>query len=293
MIHTSSGSFEALDFRETAPAAADPFMFEDNFLTQVWGGLSAGIPGELRGLEHIHTTYGSLSWHDVVQPAVVIARNGWEADAEHLRYMDITVERRDDFFTKDPSWAVDFAPNGKRVEVGDWITRRRYADTLEVIGREGVDAFYKGAIANATVRANIAAGGVFTVEDMEDYRMELREPIQTEYHGHLVTSCPGPAGGATVLSILKTMEGYEIGKAEDVNVTTHRLNEAFRFAFGARALMGDPKYVLNMAEFEKEITSSEYGEVVRGKIKDDRTLDMGVYDPGKWEIPGAVSLMYA
>ena len=62
-------------------------MFDANPLSQVWGGASAGIPGELRGLEHIHSTHGVLPWHQVVQPAVDIAREGWIVDEELLRYM--------------------------------------------------------------------------------------------------------------------------------------------------------------------------------------------------------------
>ena len=289
LIRTPDGTYASLDFREMAPMASDPFMFEADPLSQVWGGLAAGIPGELRGLEHIHSSYGTLPWRQVVQPATEIARDGWIVDSDLLYYMDTTIERRNDFFVADPTWAEDFAPNGKRVQLGDRITRRKYAETLEVIGREGAGAFYEGAIANATVRANRAWGGLFTVEDMRDYRMELREPIQAEYHGHLVTSCPAPAGGAVVLSILKTMEGYDIGMTEDVNRTTHRLNEAFRFAFGARAVMGDPRFLSNMAEYEEEITSEAFAETVRSRINDGHTLPREEYEPGSWAMPDTVN----
>ena len=264
-------------------------MFEPNPISQVWGGLSVGVPGELRGLEHIHSHYGVLPWESVVQPSIEIARNGWRVGSDLLYYMDVTVERRGDFFTEDESWAVDFAPDGRRVEIGDWITRRRYADTLEVIAREGAEAFYDGAIANASIKAIMAADGVMTLDDLRDYRLRVREPVQAEYRGHVVTSCPVPAGGGAVLSILKTMEGYEVGLEEDVNLTTHRLDEAFRFAFGARSNMGDPLYVDNVEEFEREIMSKEYAEVVREKIRDDHTLDYGEYDPGKWDVPLGVS----
>ena len=164
---------------------------------------------------------------------------------------------------------------------------------MAIIARDGVDAFYEGAIANATVRANVAAGGLFTVEDMRGYKVEVREPIQVDYHGYRVTSVPAPAGGAAVLSILKIMEGYEVGVEEEVNVTMHRLNEAMRFAFGARTVMGDPRYLRDLDEFEREITSDRYANEVRGKIIDRRTLGFGEYNPGEWEVPEAVRLLFS
>ena len=267
-------------------------MFEADPLSQVWGGLASGVPGELRGLEAIHSSHGILPWKDVVQPSVDIARHGWEVDSDLLYYMDITVERRNDFFTEDDSWAVDFAPGGKRVQVGDWITRRRYADTLEIIGREGVGAFYEGAIANATIRANRAEKGLLTLEDLQNYKVQVRNPIQAEYNGYLVTSCPAPAGGAAVLSILKTMEGYEVDAAGEgeVNVTMHRLDEAMRFAFGARSAMGDPAFLSYMDWYEEEITSEAFAKEVRSRIDDGRTLEREEYVPGNWEVPESVSL---
>lgn len=45
------------------------------------------------------------------------------------------------FLVEDPSWAIDFAPNGHRVKLGETITRKRYADTLEAIATQGPDVF--------------------------------------------------------------------------------------------------------------------------------------------------------
>lgn len=264
-------------------------MFEKDPLSQLFGGPASGIPGELRGLEYIHSNFGALPWNSVVAPAVEIARQGWIVDKDLLYYMDIAVSRREDFFTEDPAWAVDFAPNGRRLQIGDRISRKQYANTLELIGEEGVDAFYGGWLANATVTANLAANGLFTLEDMMSYQAQVRDPIQVDYHDHTVTSCPAPAGGAAVLSILKTMEGYDIGKVEDTNLTTHRVNEAFRFAFGARTVMGDPKYIGNMAEFEEAMISDTHAADVRSKISDYHTLALKAYNPPGYDVLQNVS----
>ena len=58
LVRDSDGSYEAVDFRESAPAAAHQDMYRDRIELSVFGGLAAGIPGEVRGLEYVHKKYG-------------------------------------------------------------------------------------------------------------------------------------------------------------------------------------------------------------------------------------------
>jgi gamma-glutamyltranspeptidase / glutathione hydrolase len=58
LVRDSRGDYEAIDFRETAPAAAFQDMYKANINMSVYGGLAAGIPGEVRGLEYAHSKYG-------------------------------------------------------------------------------------------------------------------------------------------------------------------------------------------------------------------------------------------
>ena len=137
-----------------------------------------------------------------------------------------------DFLTFDSTWAVDFAPNGTRLGLGDTMTRKRYADTLETIADHGVDVFYTGAIANATIRAVNGANGSMTLEDMEEYKAISRPAAEIDYRGFRVVGCGAPASGAVVLSVLKTVEGYDrFGDTEMLNLSTHRLDEAVRFGY--------------------------------------------------------------
>lgn len=58
MIRDSEGNYEAIDFRESAPAAAFQDMYQGNINGSIYGGLSVAVPSEVRGLEYIHTKYG-------------------------------------------------------------------------------------------------------------------------------------------------------------------------------------------------------------------------------------------
>ena len=138
------------------------------------------------------------------------------------------------FLSKDPNWAVDFAPNGTRVGQGDIMTRKRYADLLELIAQRGADAFYTGDTAKSTITAVQAANGTMTLKDLSNYSVAIRSPVEIAYRGYKITSCGAPSSGTVALNALKTVEGYtNFGEPSAVNVSTHKLNEAIRFAYGA------------------------------------------------------------
>lgn len=191
----------------------------------------SGVPGDLRGMEYLHAKHGVLPWREVLRPAIELARGGFRVGRDLVRYMDLA--SKDDFLTRDPAWAVDFAPNGTRVGLDDTMTRRRYADTLETIAEHGANAFYAGRIAEAMVRTLRRANGTMTLEDLAQYRIKSRRPVEIEYRGFKIVACGAPAGGSVVLSAMKTVEGYQdLGEKAAVNLSTHRLDEATRFAYG-------------------------------------------------------------
>lgn len=146
--------------------------------------------------------------------------------------MDSAVGDGEDFLVNDPSFAIDFAPDGKRVQFGDIMTRKRYADTLETIAKHGPDAFYAGPIAEATIRALQASNGIMTLDDLQNYTAVVRNYSQIEYRGFKVTSTSTPSSGTVALNMLKVLDTYEGFFARDVNLSTHRMDEAMRFGYG-------------------------------------------------------------
>lgn len=193
----------------------------------------SGVPGELRGLEYLHRMFGKLSWAHILTPAVKLARYGFRVSQDLVNQMDAAVKGRSNFLVEDPTWALDFAPNGTRVGLGDTMTRQRYANTLEKIALEGPDVFYNGAVAGTTISALQKAKGTMTLKDLKEYEVEIRKPTQVTYRGYKLTSCSAPSSGIVVLSALKIVEGYQgFGEPGNLNLSTHRLDEATRFAYG-------------------------------------------------------------
>ena len=169
-----------------------------------------------------------------MRPAIELARNGFNVTQDQVTLMNRAVLElgRPDFFVEDPVWAVDFAPNGTRVKINDTMTRRRYADTLTKIAEGGADAFYRGEIAQSLVAALQRDDGIMTLQDLEDYAIELRKPVEINYRDFRLVSCSAPSSGVVVLAAMKTVEGYpNFGDQDAMNLSTHRLGEAMRFGF--------------------------------------------------------------
>ncbi|KAK3946363.1 gamma-glutamyltranspeptidase 1 [Diplogelasinospora grovesii] len=280
LVRGSDGSYESIDYRETAPAAAFRDMYEHDRNASITGALSVAVPGELRGLEYLHTKYGRLPWETVVTPAVKVARTGFEVNEDLVRYMGAAMQNTR-FLVEDPVWAQDFAPNGTLVKLGDIITRKRYADSLEKIARYGAAIFYEGELAQSMVELIQSLNGTMTLDDLKDYTVKTGKPLSADYRGYRLFTTAAPSSGAVTLSMLKTLEQYPFREDpwKDGNLTLHRFVEAMKFAYGARQELGDPEFLRNINEYEKRMLSDKTAREVRGKIMDNQTQPVEVYDP--------------
>lgn len=169
-----------------------------------------------------------------MQPAIRTARDGFPVSEDLIKYMNLAVGSKEDFLSQNPTWALDFAPNGTRLGLGEIITRRRFADTLETIAERGPDAFYSGPIAETMINAVQAANGTMTLEDLANYTVIIRNISQIDYRGYTVTSGPSPSSGTIALSMLRILDGYKdfFSSEKTANLSTHRMTEAMRFGYG-------------------------------------------------------------
>ncbi|KAL5400784.1 hypothetical protein PMIN03_012087 [Paraphaeosphaeria minitans] len=301
IVRSPNGTFEFIDFRETAPDSAFEDMYKDNEDASLNGGLAAGVPGEVRGLQHLHDKYGKLPWSAVWLPAVKVAREGWTVNEDLVNYIKsaigLTGNATSNFLVDDPAFAIDFAPHGRLPRLNETITRKRYANTLETIAYEGPDAFYSGPMAESTIRTIQARNGTMTLGDLKNYTVAIRKPSTITYRDYKLTACSAPSGGEVTLAILKILEGYDdLGDPSTVNLTTHRLDEAMKFAYGMRTELGDPSYLPGIDAYQEAMVSAATAAAIRAKISDTRTFDTSYYDPKgleSLETPGTSHVVVA
>ena len=263
VYRSSDGQAFALDYRETAPAAATRDMYLDSLgnLTDrsVIGALSAGVPGAVAGLWEMHRRFGRLPWRDVVAPAIALAR-GHVVDTARSRVIHGNREELARF----PTSAAVFLPHGEAPAPGDTLRQPDLARTLERIAEQGPDGFYKGETADLIVAQMRRSGGIITREDLAGYRALWRTPVQTTYRGWtLIAMPPSSSGGVTLAEILNILEGYRLPDFGSAAML-HLEIEAMRRAFTDRnRWLGDPAFVQMPLD---RLTSKAYAAELRRGI---------------------------
>ncbi|MEJ7599730.1 MAG: gamma-glutamyltransferase [Kofleriaceae bacterium] len=250
VVRTGAGKAVALDFRETAPAAATETMFLDKVTgkpteASLVGHLAAGVPGSVAGLWALHQKYGKKPWKDVVAPAVKLARAGFEIDP----YLAKAIAYKADLLAKSPGSLAIWMPNRVSHEVGARVKIPELAATLDRIATKGAEGFYKGPTADAIVAEMKSGGGIMTAKDLADYKPVWRDPLRFAYRGHSIVSMPPPSSGGIVLAMTAGMlRDTDVSKlAWHGTDHVHWLAEVWKRAFAARnELLGDPAFVKSM-----------------------------------------------
>jgi gamma-glutamyltranspeptidase/glutathione hydrolase len=241
MVHPGPGAEPVcVEYRETAPAAASRSMFSagDSHYT----GKVVGVPGTVRGLALAHERFGKLPWHDLVEPAVRLAEDGFAVDEALAGSLNGIVGQAEEF----PELRrVLGKPGGGEWRAGDRLVQRDLAGTLRRIAAEGPDAFYKGPVAEKLVAEVKARGGILTTEDLAGYRAHVRTPVHGTYRGYDVYGPPPPSsGGVCLVEMLNVLETFDLGKRGRWSPETlHLVAEAMRRAYCDRArYLGDPEF---------------------------------------------------
>ncbi|RJT38844.1 gamma-glutamyltransferase [Mesorhizobium waimense] len=267
-IRFKDGRSTFLDFRERAPLAATKTMYLDKDGKPVKGAsldghLAVGVPGSVAGFEAAREKYGTLSRQDLMAPAIAYAKDGFVLDQGDAGFF----ARYADRLAKDPAAAAIFLkPDGKPYGFGERLVQPDLAASLSAIAEKGPDAFYKGAIADAIVKASSAKGGILAKPDFEQYAVRELKPVTCSYRGYEIISSPPPSsGGVIICEILNVLEGYPLsylgaGSAE----TVHAMVEAMRYAYVDRnSALGDPDFVDNPVE---KLLDKAYAKEIRDKI---------------------------
>lgn len=263
VIRMADGRAAAIDYREVAPLAATRDMYVENGkLTDksITGALAVGVPGSVAGMSEALRTYGTMSLHDVMQPAIRLARDGFVVDSALNRSLRGYQSRITQF-----AGAKVFFPNGVPLEPGTTFRQPDLARTLTLIADQGPAAFYNGPIADQIVAEQQHDGGIITREDLARYRPIVRQPITGTYRGYMLyTMPPSSSGGITMLEILNQLETWKTLPSFNAAEYKHLLAETFQRAFIDRnTKLGDPAFVhVPLAQ----LTSKSYARTLAATI---------------------------
>ncbi|XP_055389785.1 glutathione hydrolase 1 proenzyme-like [Condylostylus longicornis] len=267
-IYTKSEyEVESLIAREAAPLRSHKDMFENT--TEITGGISVAVPGELRGYWALHKAHGKLPWADLIKPTINLARTGVRVSA----YLAKSLEKYKSIIMDDRNNFREIFINEATGDVwkeGDIMKRLRLADTLEEIAEKGEGAIYGGEIGKMLVEDIESRGGIIQEKDLLDYSVRWEKPVKVaidEQHTLYTVSVPG--SGIILTFILNLIQSM---RTDDRNVFHQRIVEAFKHGYGQRTKLGDPKYSPEALEIIKNLEDPEFVKEIRKKIFDNKTF---------------------
>ena len=230
LVHRAKrGETIAVDFNAVAPLRAHPRMYKvvggvsDALFpwpnveghANVFGHRSVAVPGSVAGLALALERYGTMSLDDVLAPAIEIARDGvvpdWYLALKHAQYLEELTAFRET--------ARVYLRHGRSIyrppsmQPGDLVRYPDLAESLALIAKEGPDAFYRGAIAQAIEAEMVSGGGLITREDLGKYEVRVTPALTGQYRGLELAFSPGATGGTTALEMLNILAEFPPAKA--------------------------------------------------------------------------------
>lgn len=233
-----------LDYRETAPKAAtrDMYLNDKGEVIEnlsLVGARAAGVPGTVMGLWEAHRKFGKLPWSELVTPAVAYARNGFKVADKQYQYREDALK----LF----NGSTNFGDYFGSMQPGQTFRQPELAATLERIADQGAKEFYSGKTADLLVAQMQADKGLITKQDLQDYKVQWRQPLQVSFRGNVLYTAPPPSSGGVALAQLigikeeraTDFKGVELNSAKYI----HLLAEIEKRVFADRAdYLGDPAF---------------------------------------------------
>jgi len=243
VVRMNTGETSTLDYREKAPSTGHRDMYLDKNGEVIkdlslYSHLASGVPGAVDGIITLFEKYATLPFADLIQPAIDLARNGFEItenQANNYNYLKIK-------FNEVNSEGCAFI-NENKWKKGDLLIQENLAKTLERIRDNGRDGFYTGETADLLVAEIKKTNGLISLADLKNYKSVWRDPIKGNYKEYEIISMPPPSsGGVALLQLLQSVENQEFGKFHSPE-HIHLFAEAERRVYADRAAyLGDSDF---------------------------------------------------
>jgi len=291
VLRDKDGKSYSIDFREKAPGKghADMYLDKDGNIipkSSTLGRLASGVPGSVDGMAQAHTKYGKLSWKQVLQPAIDIAKKGVVLTEREARSLNSI---KSDLLAVNPGSSYFLNPTGKDWAAGDLLVQKDLAKVLKRIQKKGREGFYAGKVARQLVKdINRNGEGIISKQDLADYHAQWRETITEGYKGYkVITMAPPSSGGVALLQLMRLTEQHPLRKwGWHSDSTIQVMIEAERRVYADRAkFLGDPDFVKVPVNdlISKDYLQKRWSDFSWDKATDSKNIHGGV-------LPGYESL---
>ena len=157
---------------------------------------SMAAPGLVRGLFHIHRQYARLPIKRLFEPAIRLARDGVALNA-HQAYtlailkpiLSVSSTARENFFDGDRP----------RTE-GAVVRLMELSEFLSELAGEGEEFFYQGPAARQLVEHCQHSGGHLQQNDLDEYQVQVRQPLSWQIGDARLWSNPAPSSGGGLVA---------------------------------------------------------------------------------------------
>jgi gamma-glutamyltranspeptidase/glutathione hydrolase len=264
-----------------SPYAATIEYFEKHGMKEIpeRGPLSWSVPGAVDGWDQLRMRFGTMSWDQLLSPAIECAEKGVEVPPTIGGFF----QAAQPILRQHPDAAKTYLKDGRAPHAGEVFVNPYVAATYREIVKSGRDAFYKGRIAKEIVEFSEKNGGLFSMRDFADHTSTWVDPVSTTYRGNRVWEIPPPGQGIAVLQMLNLMEHFDVkamgpGSADWLQLFI----ESKRLVYADRA-----KYYTDPAFAKvpvKELISKEYAEKRQGMI--DLKMAAATMPPGDVALGG-------
>ncbi|WP_417694308.1 gamma-glutamyltransferase family protein [Roseibium sp.] len=162
-----------------------------------------------------------------------------------------------------PGFSDVYLKDGAAPSEGDSLRQERLADTLEHLGAEGFDEFYRGDVGAAIAEDLERIGSPVTKKDLEKFEAVFKEPLKTELSCGTIYNAPPPTQGLASLIILGLYDRLGLQPREGFDLV-HGAVEATKRAFLVRdRIVTDPN---RLPESPRDFLTSEWLDKETGEI---------------------------
>jgi gamma-glutamyltranspeptidase / glutathione hydrolase len=271
LVGTPDGKVSGLNASGRSGLAADADWLKASGLTEIAirSIHAITVPGAIDCWDQLLRKFGTMDLAEALKPAIRLAEEGVPVTPR------VAADWPEDtpFLEADEGGRVHCLKDGRTPTVGEIMHYPALAESLRLIGRDGRDAFYRGAIAEDIIATVRAKGSLLTLDDFAAHESNWVKPISTDFAGHEVLEIPPSGQGLTALIAMNVLSQFGLRRFAADSVERHHLEiEAMKIAWELRNRhIADPAFHEVPVD---ELLSQKTAQKLAAMIDMNRALDI-------------------